>query len=115
MVLSNYYLKRFSNKYDKPNLRINSSALEKLMHYPWPGNVRELLHTIERSVILAEGNVLRPDDFLLSSKHAKWQTERPNMPRAAAPAIALDVAACHWTAPSKSRLGRRKTAAVTRT
>lgn len=71
VVLSNFYLQRFGNKYDKPNLRINSGALEKLMRYQWPGNVRELLHTIERAVILVEGNVLKPDDFLLSSKNVK--------------------------------------------
>jgi transcriptional regulator with PAS, ATPase and Fis domain len=35
------------------------------MAYHWPGNIRELLHTMERSVILSEGNVLKPADFLL--------------------------------------------------
>ena len=38
------------------------------MEYPWPGNVRELQHTMERAVILSEGNVLKPTDFLLHSK-----------------------------------------------
>ena len=37
------------------------------MNYPWPGNVRELQHTIERAIILCEGNVLKPTDFLLTS------------------------------------------------
>ncbi|MDP5061737.1 MAG: sigma-54-dependent Fis family transcriptional regulator, partial [Maribacter sp.] len=36
--------------------------------YPWPGNIRELLHTMERAVILSEGNVLKPTDFLLDTK-----------------------------------------------
>jgi DNA-binding NtrC family response regulator len=68
LLLTDFYLNRFISKYGKPGLRINQSAREKLMDYPWPGNVRELLHTIERSVILSEGNVLKPEDFLLNMK-----------------------------------------------
>ncbi|PKA97898.1 DNA-binding NtrC family response regulator [Flavobacteriaceae bacterium MAR_2009_75] len=68
LVLSDFYLKKFTSKYGKPGLRINQSAQEKLLSYSWPGNIRELLHTIERAVILSEGNVLKPEDFLLSNK-----------------------------------------------
>ncbi|SIP93959.1 sigma-54-dependent transcriptional regulator [Maribacter ulvicola] len=68
LVLSDFFLKKFANKYGKPSLKINQSAQEKLMSYPWPGNVRELLHTMERAVILSEGNVLKPTDFLLDTK-----------------------------------------------
>lgn len=68
LVLSDFYLKKFASKYGKPGLRINQTAQEKLMSYQWPGNVRELLHTMERAVILSEGNVLRPTDFLLEVK-----------------------------------------------
>ncbi len=68
LVLADFYLKKFAAKYDKKSLRINQAAQEKLMKHSWPGNVRELQHTIERTVILTEGNVLKPTDFLLSSK-----------------------------------------------
>lgn len=68
LILADFYLKRFGNKYDKPALRINNSAQDKLMGYPWPGNIRELLHTIERAVILGEGSVLKAEDFILSNK-----------------------------------------------
>ncbi|WP_222983671.1 sigma-54-dependent transcriptional regulator [Flagellimonas meishanensis] len=68
LILSEFYLKRLGNKYDKPGLRINSAGQEKLMQYSWPGNVRELHHIIERAVILSEGNILKAEDFLLSSK-----------------------------------------------
>ncbi len=66
LVLADFYLKKFASKYNKPSLRINHAAEEKLMTYQWPGNVRELQHTIERAVILSEGNVLKPTDFLLT-------------------------------------------------
>ena len=66
LILADFYLKKFISKYGKQGLRINQAAQEKLMTYSWPGNVRELLHTIERAVILSEGNVLKPEDFLLN-------------------------------------------------
>ena len=69
MVLADFYLNKFINKYGKQGLRINQAAQEKLMAYKWPGNIRELLHTMERSVILSEGNVLKPTDFLLDLKN----------------------------------------------
>ena len=68
LILSDFFLKKFAHKYGKPSLKINQSAQEKLMEYAWPGNIRELLHTMERAVILTEGNVLKPTDFLLETK-----------------------------------------------
>lgn len=68
LILSDFFLKKFAHKYGKPSLKINQSAQEKLMEYAWPGNIRELLHTMERAVILSEGNVLKPTDFLLETK-----------------------------------------------
>lgn len=68
LLLSDFFLKKFASKYDKLGLRMSNMAQEKLESYPWPGNIRELQHTIERAVILSEGNVLKPIDFLLHSK-----------------------------------------------
>ncbi len=68
LLLADFYLNKFISKYGKQGLRINQAAQEKLMGYSWPGNIRELLHTMERSVILSEGNVLKPEDFLLNVK-----------------------------------------------
>ncbi|WP_243347391.1 sigma-54-dependent transcriptional regulator [Parabacteroides sp. FAFU027] len=64
-LLAGFFLKRFAKKYQKPNLRLNPQIIRKLMKYPWPGNVRELQHTIEKAVILCEGENLSPDDFNL--------------------------------------------------
>ena len=69
LILADFYLKKFTTKYGKPTLRINDAAQEKLLGYTWPGNVRELQHTMERAVILAEDNVLKPVDFLLNARN----------------------------------------------
>jgi two-component system response regulator AtoC len=42
---------------------VHPRALELLLEYPWPGNVRELENTMERSVVLAEGDVLDATDL----------------------------------------------------
>lgn len=78
LLLADFYLKKFADKYVKQGLKINNAAEEKLMSYHWPGNVRELQHTMERTVILSEGNVLKPTDFLLNPKTAISLDEGPN-------------------------------------
>ncbi len=65
LVLADFFLKKYSHKYDKANLKINHKAQEKLLDYHWPGNIRELEHSIEKAVILSDSNVLKPDDFFL--------------------------------------------------
>ena len=66
--LSEFFLKKFSDKYGKPSLKLTAQALEILSGYEWPGNIRELQHTIEKAVILTESNLIKPEDLML--KHS---------------------------------------------
>ena len=59
--LTTYFVKLFSDKTNKPALHIAPDFLQKLEAYHWPGNVRELKNIIERSVILANNNILTSD------------------------------------------------------
>ena len=77
LILADFYLKKYSAKYAKHGLRINDIAEEKLMQYSWPGNVRELQHTLERAVILCEGNILKPTDFILNAKPSQLMPTGP--------------------------------------
>lgn len=63
LVLADFFLKRYSSKYEKHGLKINQAAQDKLLNYTWPGNIRELQHTIEKAVILSDSTVLKPGDF----------------------------------------------------
>jgi len=65
LVLADFFLKKYASKYNKPNLKMNQQAQEKLLKYSWPGNIRELQHTVEKAVILSENNVLKPEDFFM--------------------------------------------------
>ena len=42
---------------------ISPSAMEMLMEYDWPGNVRELQNAVEQAMNLADGPILRVQDF----------------------------------------------------
>ena len=64
-LLAKFFLKRFSIKYNKPDLSISEEAIIKLEEYTWPGNVRELQHTIEKAVILSDSHLLQPLDFYM--------------------------------------------------
>jgi DNA-binding NtrC family response regulator len=67
-IISEYYLKLFSEKYCKPDMVLMEETLEKLREYHWPGNIRELAHAIERAVILCRNRILTAEDFVLKIK-----------------------------------------------
>ncbi len=58
ILLSNFFLKTYGEKYNKSTIKFHSSLLPRLKEHFWPGNVRELQHTIEKAVILCEGNII---------------------------------------------------------
>ncbi len=77
LVLANFFLEKYAAKYNKPHLKLNQQAQDKLLKYSWPGNIRELQHTIEKAVILSEGNILVAEDFFIRPvlSEASIQTE----------------------------------------
>ena len=66
------FLRKFTSKYQRQEIRIHEQTVEKLRSYHWPGNIRELQHTIEKAVILCEGSVIRPKDILVKQT---WQPQ----------------------------------------
>ena len=70
--LVNYFLKKYKKKRGKQINSISNQAMKILVNYDWPGNVRELQNTIERSVVLARGDIIQPADiFHFSYVNAK--------------------------------------------
>ena len=74
--------------------RLTPEAVRALMDYPWPGNVRELKSTVERAVLISDGDEIAEGDLLLDGPQAirPWAErvgERPDAP-AAEPAPLAD-------------------------
>ena len=62
-LLARFFLRKYSDHYNKPGLKLDDRTIYLLQQHGWPGNTRELEHTIEKGVILAEGNALAPEDL----------------------------------------------------
>ena len=58
MALADYFLEKYSKEHSKNIRRISTPAIDMLMSYHWPGNVRELENTMERAVLVCDGNVI---------------------------------------------------------
>lgn len=66
ILLANHFVQLYAAKYLKPSLRLHASAIEKLKQYHYPGNVRELQYTMERAVIMSDGERLEATDLIFS-------------------------------------------------
>lgn len=57
-ILAEHFLKEADARFERSIRSISAEAMTHLMKYEWPGNVRELKNTIERSVLITDGEVL---------------------------------------------------------
>lgn len=62
-LLADFFLKQYAVKNRRLIKGFTPRATDLLMRYDWPGNVRELENMVERSVIMARGDMITPDEF----------------------------------------------------
>ena len=65
--LAERFLKQYNLQYGRQLESISQEAVKKLQTHPWYGNIRELQHTIEKAVIMADGDVLKPEHIELNA------------------------------------------------
>ncbi|HWX43099.1 MAG TPA: sigma 54-interacting transcriptional regulator, partial [Blastocatellia bacterium] len=58
LLLADFFLEKYALEHMKNIKRISTPAIDMLMAYHWPGNVRELENTIERAMLICDGNVI---------------------------------------------------------
>ena len=93
VLLAKHFASRFAREMN-PNVKgLSPTALTAIDQWNWPGNVRELENRIKRSVIMAEGKFITPDDLefgddddalLLNLKAAREAADRKAIKRAIA-------------------------------
>lgn len=66
--LAEYFIRHYSQEFNKEILGISDEALIMLEKYPWRGNVRELKNCIERAVMICDEKIIGPQHILLSPK-----------------------------------------------
>lgn len=75
LPLAQRFLEQYNLQYQRTLTGFSTDAEQRLLNYPWYGNIRELQHTIEKAVILSDGNLLKADNLQLSDVPAP---ESPN-------------------------------------
>jgi two-component system nitrogen regulation response regulator GlnG len=62
-VLAEHFVSRYAEELAGGPRFLSQAALAKLGRHGWPGNVRELENAIKRALVLADADVLSPEDF----------------------------------------------------
>jgi DNA-binding NtrC family response regulator len=65
LLLARFFLRRLCADLKRPRKALHPDTEKALVGYHWPGNARELENTIERAVLLVEGDTIMPGDLVL--------------------------------------------------
>lgn len=97
-LLAQHFLKQHTTRYGKTIAGFDDDAIQALRSYAWPGNVRELDHAIERSVLMAQGKVIRAPDLGLSATHSAPRLDDMSLEDVEAFLIKKTLARCNGNA-----------------
>jgi DNA-binding NtrC family response regulator len=65
LILSKYFIEEFSKENGTGIKQLSEEANQKLLNYSFPGNIRELKSLIELAIVLADDNVIQPENITL--------------------------------------------------
>lgn len=58
LILAEHFLREFIEQYGSGARELSAATKKALLAHAWPGNIRELKNTIERAVVLSDGEVI---------------------------------------------------------
>ena len=64
-LLTDHFLKKYGSNNGSGVKKISDSAIATLLNLQWGGNVRELENTIQRAILLSDGEVILPEHLFL--------------------------------------------------
>ncbi len=67
IYITEFLMRIFNRQFSKNVDTIDNKLYQFIHEYEWKGNLRELEHSVERSILLAEDNVLRLEHFTETS------------------------------------------------
>lgn len=70
-LLIEHFIKKYNQTLNKEIKGITQKALELLMNQKWSGNVRELENTIERAMVLADGEYIELENLPMEIQHPR--------------------------------------------
>jgi len=111
ILFVDFFVRKFNTRYRKDISAIAPSAMQVLMESQWPGNVRELENTIERAVLLADGDTITLNS--LNTRHEPFTpTQSDGAPLPLRSAIAKAEATAIRTALKATKGNRSKAAQI---
>jgi two-component system response regulator AtoC len=76
-LIADHFLNVYRNRYDKPRLRMSTSAERWLRNHTFPGNIRELRNAMERAVLLSDGESVDVEDLAIAGTGHHTRTSVP--------------------------------------
>ena len=70
-LLTEHFLKKYSQKMGKTVAGLNPLALQKLLRYEWPGNVRQLENTIEYAVAMTQHDIITEELIFITKPESR--------------------------------------------
>jgi transcriptional regulator with GAF, ATPase, and Fis domain len=80
--LVTFYIDAYNTEFKKHIRGVTPDAMKQLQRYPWPGNVRELRNSVERAMLLAEGDTLTAGDLSGAAAGPVRLSDRVELPAA---------------------------------
>ena len=114
-LLARYFLRGYSEKYNKMALKdISPQAEELLVAYRWPGNIRELRNVMERIVVLENDEIVRPEHLPAEILHLKERAAAKPGPGLTIPdtGLSLEEVERSLILQALEKAGQNKTAAA---
>ncbi|MCP5006693.1 MAG: sigma-54-dependent Fis family transcriptional regulator [Planctomycetes bacterium] len=110
-----YFLDRYRNELNKPIEKFNDESMSALQEYDYPGNIRELENIVERTVVLAENDVIHKEDLPEEIQYQKKKTNTIysssdthdrslSIPEIEKDTILSTLCKCSWNQSKASRL-----------
>jgi DNA-binding NtrC family response regulator len=103
-LIADHFLNRFSQETNKQVDRITRRAMDDMMLYEWPGNVRELQNAIERSVVIAKGRDIRPEELPIFSMESMGIHQEKSLKRMEKEHIATILQMNHWNISKSAKI-----------
>ena len=83
--LVEHFLHKKCEEMNRPLKRLTDRAMAAMASYTWPGNVRELENVVERTLVLADGNVVDVNDLPLDVEASRAEVSAEELGDSAIP------------------------------
>ncbi len=83
--LVEHFLHKKCEEMNRPLKRLTDRAMAAMASYTWPGNVRELENVVERTLVLADGNVVDVNDLPLDVEASRAEVSAEELEDSAIP------------------------------